>query len=113
MSYYKVGEMSVYDKLIGENLTKKKIIIKIGEEYCKPCREIEPYFAKYAQEQKKSSTIFISINLNESVAKLVEIYKIDTIPYFIVIGVDGKERVFKTIKSKEKLQKFLDEEVSS
>jgi thioredoxin-like negative regulator of GroEL len=102
---------------IKTSLQKGPILLKIGAEWCEPCKEMKPILNQLATEYKGKATI-ISIDVDQS-PKLADYFGVNSIPdSFVIVGIKNGEYVYMqedgsvtTDKFKGRIQGLMNKEV--
>lgn len=62
--------------------TRKIIIIKIGAEWCEPCKTIYPLYSQFAEFNKNNNIIYTSIDVDDADAELLDFIEVKSLPTF-------------------------------
>jgi len=68
------------------NLNKeagKIIIIKVGADWCVPCKAIAPLYHQFANNNKDSNIIFTEINTTDADDELLDFIDVKSLPTFL------------------------------
>jgi thioredoxin 1 len=61
----------------------KIIIIKVGAEWCMPCKSIAPLYHRFADNNKNSNIIFTEINTTDADDELLDYINVKSLPTFL------------------------------
>jgi len=85
------------DNVLAKN---EKVIIKIGSEFCGPCKQTEKNILKV--EENNSDVVFVKIDTDEASEELIEFFNVMSIP--VLIKIVSGEIVDKFIGAKTEKQ---------
>lgn len=99
----KVAEIETMEAWVDRLQKDKVIVAKFTASWCKPCKEIHPFYKDMAA--RYDDLIFLEIDVDE-VDDLVQNYSVKVMPTFIV--VKNKEEVGRTTgKDEAKLERLV------
>ena len=61
----------------------KIIIIKVGADWCCPCKEISPFYNQFANINKNANIIFAEINATDADDELLDYIDVKSLPTFL------------------------------
>jgi len=62
--------------------TAKIIIIKIGAEWCIPCKTIYPLYSQFAEYNKNDNIIYTTVDVDDADAELLDFIEVKSLPTF-------------------------------
>jgi thioredoxin 1 len=65
------------------NQPGKIIIIKVGADWCNPCKAIEPLYLDYATNNNNPNIIFTEINITDADDELLDYIDVKSLPTFL------------------------------
>jgi len=65
------------------NQPGKIIIIKVGADWCNPCKSIEPFYINYANNNNNPNIIFTEINITDADDELLDYIDVKSLPTFL------------------------------
>jgi thiol-disulfide isomerase/thioredoxin len=60
-----------------------KIIIKVGADWCEPCKKITPLYTQFAENNNNSNIIYAEINSTDADEELLDFIEVRSLPTFI------------------------------
>lgn len=89
------------------NQPGKIVIIKVGAEWCNPCKMIEPLYINYANNNNNPNIIFTEIDIADADDELLDYIDVKSLPTFLIYN--NSKLSNKMIGSnKDELSKILD-----
>jgi len=79
------------------NKPNTKIIIKVGANWCEPCKKIAPLYTQFAENNNNSNIIYAEINSTDADEELLDFIEVKSLPTFIFY--DNKNLTNKIIGS--------------
>jgi thioredoxin 2 len=65
------------------NKTNTKVIIKVGADWCEPCKKIAPLYTQFAENNTNSNIIYAEINSTDADEELLDFIEVRSLPTFL------------------------------
>ena len=62
----------------------KTIIIKVGADWCVPCKAISPLYYQFAEKNNNINLIFTEINTSDADDELLDYIDVKSLPTFLI-----------------------------
>lgn len=62
----------------------KTIIIKVGADWCIPCKSISPLYNQFAEKNNNVDIIFTEINTSDADDELLDFIDVKSLPTFLI-----------------------------
>ncbi len=79
-----------------------RIVCKVYTDWCKPCRDISPFFDRLSTDPQFSEILFVQLNADNIEENLAKLIKVSAVPVFIGF-IAGKQVDFIPGPDREKL----------
>jgi thioredoxin 1 len=87
------GVEAIQLEQINTSLQKGPVFLKIGAEWCEPCKEMKPTLNELATEYKGKATI-VSVDVDQS-PKIADYFGVSSVPdSYVIIGIKNGEYVY-------------------
>jgi thioredoxin 1 len=75
LKLHNINELNNFDD-------SKTIIIKVGADWCSPCKSIYPLYSQFAEFNKNDNIIYTSIDVDDADAELLDFIEVKSLPTF-------------------------------
>jgi thiol-disulfide isomerase/thioredoxin len=65
------------------NKSDTKIIIKVGADWCEPCKKIAPLYTQFAENNNNANIIYAEINSTDADEELLDFIEVRSLPTFL------------------------------
>ena len=66
------------------DISDKIVIIKVGADWCTPCKAISPLYNQFAEKNNDTNIIFTEINASEAEDDLLDFINVKSLPTFLI-----------------------------
>lgn len=78
---HKLLSLSNFNDISEEN---KTVIIKVGADWCSPCKLINPLYHQFAEKNNNVNIIFTEINTSDADEELLDFIDVKSLPTFLI-----------------------------
>jgi thiol-disulfide isomerase/thioredoxin len=63
--------------------SNSKLIIKVGADWCNPCKKITPLYTQFAENNSNPNIIYAEINSTDADEELLDFIEVKSLPTFL------------------------------
>jgi thioredoxin 1 len=78
---HKLLSLLNFNDISNEN---KTVIVKVGADWCVPCKSINPLYHQFAEKNSNSNIIFAEINTSDADDELLDFIDVKSLPTFLI-----------------------------